>query len=249
MTQASKAAATIRRSNLSTDAYAIVRDLFLHHDRYRPGDKISVEQLSRELGVSRTPLWGAINRLEAEGILNVVPRQGVYLIGFDSQRLLDIYVAREALEGMVARMAAARVTAKEIVALEEKVEEQTRLAAGRNRKKYEEAALAVHEMLAALSGNAALQTLLASVFAQIRAMRVQSAGNTRLDVRPHEDHEGLLKALRAGDGDRAEAEARNHIRALTEDLRRRLCDPADEADAKRPARARRSGGRAREDAL
>lgn len=249
MTQESKVAVTIRRSNLSTDAYAIVRDLFLHHDRYRPGDKISVEQLSRELGVSRTPLWGAINRLEAEGILNVVPRQGVYLIGFDPQRLLDIYVAREALEGMVARMAAARITAKEIAALEQKVEEQKRLAAGRNRKKYDEAALAVHEMLASLSGNAALQTLLASVFAQIRAMRVQSAGNARLDVEPHEDHEGLLQALRAADGDRAEAEARQHIRALTEDLRCRLRESAGETPAKPPVRARRSGGRGREAAL
>ncbi len=52
----------LRRSNLSEDAYAVVRDILLNGNRYNPGDKVSVEQLSRELGVSRTPLWAAINR-------------------------------------------------------------------------------------------------------------------------------------------------------------------------------------------
>jgi len=55
----------LRRSSLSGDAYTFVRALFLSGNRYSPGDKVSVEELSRELGVSRTPLWGAIYRLEA----------------------------------------------------------------------------------------------------------------------------------------------------------------------------------------
>ena len=59
----------LRRSSLSRDAYTFVRALFLDGDRYGEGDKISVEEFSRELGVSRTPLWGAIYRLEAEGIV------------------------------------------------------------------------------------------------------------------------------------------------------------------------------------
>jgi hypothetical protein len=59
----------LRRSSLSGDAYATVKELLLEGERYRPGGKISVEELSRELGVSRTPIWGAINRLEAEGVV------------------------------------------------------------------------------------------------------------------------------------------------------------------------------------
>jgi DNA-binding GntR family transcriptional regulator len=102
----------LRRSNLSEDAYEFIRELFVNGTRYDPGDKISVEELSRELGVSRTPLWGAINRLEAEGIVEVVPRQGVYLINYDPDRVLEIYVAREALEGMAARLVAALPIAK-----------------------------------------------------------------------------------------------------------------------------------------
>src|SRR5476649_1336994 len=86
----------LRRSSLSSDAYTFIRESFLNDKRYNPGDKISVEKLSRELGVSRTPLWGAINRLEAEGIVEVVPRMGVYLTSYDTKRMLDIFQAREA---------------------------------------------------------------------------------------------------------------------------------------------------------
>src|ERR1700744_5600376 len=96
----------LKRSNLSEDAYAVVRDMLLNGDRYNPGDKVSVEELSRELGVSRTPLWAAINRLEAERVVEVVPRQGVYVVDYDPARALEMYIAREALEGMAARLAA-----------------------------------------------------------------------------------------------------------------------------------------------
>jgi hypothetical protein len=48
----------LRRSSLSSDAYAFVRALFLDDDRYRAGGKVSVEALSRELGVGRTPVGG-----------------------------------------------------------------------------------------------------------------------------------------------------------------------------------------------
>ena len=80
----------LRRSSLSEDAYTFVRALFLKGDRYSPGDKISVEELSRELGVSRTPLWGAIYRLEAEGIVEIVPRLGVYLVDYDPKKVIEI---------------------------------------------------------------------------------------------------------------------------------------------------------------
>src|SRR2546421_12594 len=114
----------LQRSSLSGDAYTFVRALFLSGDRYSPGDKISVEELSRELGVSRTPLWGAIYRLEAEGIVEVVPRLGVYLIKYDPKRAIEIYVAREALEGMTARLAAERITQAEISALQASIDQQ-----------------------------------------------------------------------------------------------------------------------------
>jgi DNA-binding GntR family transcriptional regulator len=64
----------LRRTSLSEDAYAVVRALLVDGDRYSAGDKVSVEELSRELGVSRTPLWGQsiVSKLRASSKSSLV---------------------------------------------------------------------------------------------------------------------------------------------------------------------------------
>jgi len=212
----------LRRTSLSVDAYAFVRDLLTNGTRYRPGEKISVEELSRELGVSRTPLWGAINRLEAEGIVEIVPRQGVYLIDYDPDRVLEIYQAREALEGMAARLAAENITDRQIAALETNVEEQRKLLAKNDVTGYYALALDFHEQIARLAHNRTLQRLLASILAQIRAMGIQHNYMPTHLPQSCDDHNKLISALRARNPDAAEREARTHMQDLFEEVKRTL---------------------------
>jgi DNA-binding GntR family transcriptional regulator len=212
----------LRRSSLSGDAYAFVRDLFTNGTRYNPGEKISVEELSRELGVSRTPLWGAINRLEAEGIVEIVPRQGVYLINYDPDRALEIYEAREALEGMAARLAAEKISDRQAAALQANIDEQRELLAKGDIEGYHAMALEFHEQIVRIAQNRTLERLLTSILAQIRAMRVQRNYMPMHLPQSCDDHEKLLKALRKGDPDRAEHEARTHMKDLTDEIRRTL---------------------------
>jgi DNA-binding GntR family transcriptional regulator len=212
----------LRRSSLSGDAYSFVRELFVNGNRYSPGDKISVEELSRELGVSRTPLWGAINRLEAEGIVEIVPRQGVYLINYDPQKVYEIYQAREALEGMAARLAAGKITDRQLASLKSNIEDQTNYLSKGDMDRYYAAALEFHEQVVRIAQNQTLERLLMSVLAQIRAMRVQRKYTPTHLPQSCDDHERLLQALRLRDPDRAEREARAHIRDLAEEIRRAL---------------------------
>lgn len=212
----------LRRSNLSHDAYEFLRDLFLNGDRYEAGDKISVEELSRELGVSRTPLWGAINRLEAEGVVEVVPRQGVYLIKYDLKKALEIYVAREALEGMAARLAAKRITDTDVAALNLLIDEQRAAIARNDLELYYTSALEFHESIVRIADNPTLERLLESILARIRVMRIQqTAIPTHL---PHscEDHARVLAALSLRDPELAESRARSHIRDLAEEMQNRM---------------------------
>jgi DNA-binding GntR family transcriptional regulator len=212
----------LRRTSLSVEAYTFVRDLLTNGTRYHPGEKISVEELSRELGVSRTPLWGAINRLEAEGIVEIVPRQGVYLIDYDPDRVLEIYQAREALEGMAARLAAETITDRQIAALEANVEQQRELIIKNDVAGYYALALGFHEQIARLAENRTLERLLGSVLAQIRAMGIQHNYMPTHLPQSCDDHDKLISALRARNPDAAEREARTHMRDLFEEVRRTL---------------------------
>lgn len=210
----------LTRSNLSEDAYTFMRDLFVNGTRYNPGDKISVEELSRELGVSRTPLWSAINRLEAEGIVEIAPRLGVFLIEYDPERVLDIYIAREALEGMVARLAAENATERQLALLRTNLTQQKQHIKRSELDDYHAAAVNFHEQLARAAHSVTLERLLATIFAQIRAMRTQRRNSPPMHL-PHscDDHEKLLSAIEKRDPDRAEQIARAHIRDLTSQIR------------------------------
>jgi DNA-binding GntR family transcriptional regulator len=214
------------RSNLSEDAYTFLRDLFINGARYSPGDKISVEELSRELGVSRTPLWSAINRLEAEGIVEIAPRLGVFLIEYDPERVLDIYVAREALEGMAARLAAENATERQLALLRTNLTQQKQYIKRHELDDYHAAAVNFHEQLAHAAQSVTLERLLATIFAQIRAMRAQRKNSPPMHL-PHscDDHEKLLSAIEKRDADRAEQIARAHIRDLTSQIRGQMAPP------------------------
>jgi DNA-binding GntR family transcriptional regulator len=212
----------LRRSSLSEDAYTVVRALFVDGDRYSAGDKVSVEELSRELGVSRTPLWGAIYRLEAEGIVKIVARHGVYLIKYDPSKAIEIYVAREALEGMTARLAAERITERQIDALQRHIEMQREHLRKDELDKYCAVALEFHEEIMSIAGSATLAQLLQSIFAQIKVMRIQEKYTPMHLSQSCDDQEKLLEAFRRRDPELAEWEARRQIRDLAEEIRRFL---------------------------
>jgi DNA-binding GntR family transcriptional regulator len=216
----------LKRSNLSEDAYAVVRDMLLHGDRYNPGDKVSVEQLSRELGVSRTPLWAAINRLEAERVVEVVPRQGVYLVDYDPAKALEMYIAREALEGMAARLAAANASDRQLAILQRSIDEQRECLSSGDSDGYYTRALEFHEEILRAAQNVTLERLLQSVFAQMRAMRIQRNSIPTHLPQSCTDHEKILMAIRNRDPDVAEREARSHIKDLAMAIRREKSEPA-----------------------
>jgi DNA-binding GntR family transcriptional regulator len=210
----------LRRSSLSDDAYTFVRSLFLNENRYSPGEKISVEELSRELGVSRTPLWGAIYRLEAEGIVEIVPRLGVYLIDYDPQKAVEIYMVREVLEGMAARLASAKITDAEIADLETNIAAQRERLKKHQLDKYYSLAIEFHEMVVRIAGSKTLERLLQSVFAQIRAMRLQRNYTPMHLPQSCDDHVKIMNALSAHDPEMAEKQMRRHIHDLTEQIAR-----------------------------
>lgn len=212
-------AKTLKRSNLSEDAYAVVRDILLQGKVHSPGDKIDVDELCAQLGISRTPLWAAIYRLEAERILEIVPRRGVYLVKYDPERVLDVYISREALEGMAARLAAEKATDIQLSMMQRSIDQQRSALISGDIERYYVNALDFHEQILRVAQNRTLERLLRSVFSLIRIMRGQHNSVLTHLPRSCDDHERILKALRKHDPVLAEREARDHIRDLASMIR------------------------------
>ena len=94
-------------------AYEKVKEMILSNE-LTAGQKIVQDKLAEVLGISRTPLRNALNRLEAEYLVVSVPRKGVFVKKFDDKEVVEIYDCRVALESMAISLFTSLASAKDI---------------------------------------------------------------------------------------------------------------------------------------
>jgi DNA-binding GntR family transcriptional regulator len=85
---------------------------------FHPGERVNERQLAERLGVSTTPVKEALRQLEADGMVETLPRRGV-IIRFDFAWAEEMILARAALESMIARLAAQRIKEADRASLQE----------------------------------------------------------------------------------------------------------------------------------
>lgn len=85
------------RGPLATIAYDLIKDAILQ-GRFTPGTWLQEEQLTQALGISRTPIREAFNRLKSEGILDVIPRKGARIVELSPSETDDLFEVREVIE-------------------------------------------------------------------------------------------------------------------------------------------------------
>ncbi|HSZ35885.1 MAG TPA: GntR family transcriptional regulator [Acidimicrobiales bacterium] len=80
----------------------------------RPGDRLDLDQLSAEFGISRTPIREALLELSYEGLVAITPRSGMAVVGITPEDALDNFAILAALAGKGAELATARITPEEL---------------------------------------------------------------------------------------------------------------------------------------
>lgn len=84
-------------ASLSEKVYSLIRENILER-QLLPGEKIQVEDIARQLGVSGTPIKEALNRLSLEGLVEKIPRHGTFVTRLDAQHVSQVFDARLLLE-------------------------------------------------------------------------------------------------------------------------------------------------------
>src|SRR5262249_29644413 len=91
-------------TNLTSLAYKSIKEYILE-GRLDEESRLTEEFLSGQLGISKSPIREALNRLEAEGLIRIEARRGAYLRSFSNKEVDDLYDVREALEVHAVRTA------------------------------------------------------------------------------------------------------------------------------------------------
>jgi|SRR5262245_2129566 len=208
--------AMLVHESLGERVYKSVRDLILSQ-AYLPGSKLNVEQLCRNLGVSRTPVWDAMRRLKTEGLVSTVPRHGVFVMNYDVDKIRDLFAVRGALEGLAARQAAADLPPPHRAALSTIVGELEAAARAKDLERYSRLAIDFHDGVLAAARNQVLRPLLENVYAQILVLRLRSLHLAERLESSIAEHAELFAAITAGEAERAEALSRAHANHVLQD--------------------------------
>ena len=178
------------------------------------GSKIVESDLALKYGISRGPLREAIHQLERIKLVVRIPHAGSRVVTLDTRMMEDIYNAREAIEGMAARLAARLMTDEEIASLSTLLDQHEAAIGKTDGRAYfqREGDIDFHFRIAAASQNQwILEKLNGELYQLIRMCRHQSSQFPARAQTALDQHRQIAAAIGERDEELAELLMRRHI--------------------------------------
>ncbi len=207
-----------RRQLLADRAYTELRDRIVTL-QIPPGAPIDEDLLGAELKIGRTPVREAIKRLALENLVTVYPRRGTFASEINITDLADVSDVRAQLEGHAAYRAAQRITDAQRAELDQLLEELGHSRGSDDIEKLMALDARVHRFIYRCAGNPYLEQTLTRYFnLSLRIWHLVLDRLPHLFTRVHE-HDDLLRAIEAGDADKARRVLSEHVATFEREIR------------------------------
>lgn len=218
------------KNSLHDEVAATLRDRIFSGE-LAPATFLDEVSLCESLAISRTPLREALKVLTAEGLVRHEPRRGCFVNEVSEQDLDEIFPVIALLEGRCAFEAAVKATSADLAVLETLHERLNRHAKARRINDYYAANLAIHEAIITLADNRWLAQVIGDLRKILKLARLQQLhAPGRLDQSLAE-HMAVFAALKARDGEGADAAMRTHLTRQRTSLRELACQKSSRVQA------------------
>ena len=209
----------IRQGSASLEArvYNEVREALLC-GQFKKGEWLTEHMLTQKLGVSRTPVRSALQRLAEDGLVSMIPNRGAVVIGIAKEDIVDIYRIRMRLEGLASAMAAEKITDEAKQKLSENVALFEFYVQRQDTEHIEELDTAFHSMIYEASGSRTLERILTDLHSNTKAYRSQSLCVPGRLARTLEEHKEILGAILTGNAEKAEKLTSAHIECAMQNM-------------------------------
>lgn len=201
------------KRNVTDLAYQQIKQKILDGG-YAPAQRLIETSLAEDLGVGRHNVRAALDRLQADGLIEIEPNRGATVKSFDLSEVLDILIAREALEAEVTYLAAGRIEATQIQRLEACLEIMRDALGQGDYDRYSATNKTFHQIIYEASGNQTMPQLITSLRQRLARLQIRVIlvpGRTEQSLA---EHEAIYQALQAHDAFAAKDAARAHLKSL-----------------------------------
>ncbi|HCU07531.1 MAG TPA: GntR family transcriptional regulator [Clostridiales bacterium] len=212
-TQAS-AASTIL--SLPQNLFNQLRDDILQ-GKIGAGEKLTEQRICKEYNVSRTPVREAFQKLELDGLIQIIPNRGAFVIGLSRQDIEDMYELRKAYEAIAVRWAIERMTEQEFEELEEAYDIMEFYTQKGEAEKMLQINMHFHDLIYSATKNRMLQHVLTSYQIYTKNTKVSSEYIRAYLEEVLEEHRQIFLAFKAKD---KEAATRASVRHMENGKRR-----------------------------
>ncbi len=195
---------------------------FLKHKivslEYPPNSVINEASLVSELKIGRTPIREALQRLERDNLVVIMPRRGTFVTEISIGDLPQIFDNRILLESYIAKLAAQKGTPEQWDQMEAIIDGIMAKGDRATLEQLVEADRECHEIMFAAANQKYLQDTLIMLYAQTNRLWYAYTPKTSLMQLALDDHQAILAALRSKDSDLAGELIHDHIQKIRHEV-------------------------------
>lgn len=216
------------RGPLAGKAYELIKEAIVQ-GRFAPGTWLLEEQLTQAMGISRTPIREAFNRLKSEGLIEVIPRRGAHIVELTTEEIDDLFEAREVIETTFFIRSAERISRKQVEKFRETLDRQEADMRQSeddsdtwhaSRQQYLKTDRSLHDALIAAAGNKYWEKLYYNLRDRIEIYGNRISFDREWFAVAMADHQRIIKAILAGDFEVGKDAMSQHIRNVRKGIDR-----------------------------
>ncbi|MFZ4451784.1 GntR family transcriptional regulator [Salibacterium aidingense] len=181
-----------------------------------PGEKIDFEKLQNDLGISKTPLKEALQKLEFEGFVYIKPRSGSYVLKPNKNKLIQIYDLREAVEWKAIQLAINNISKDELNNLQKAVHEADMEIEEGRFDQFFETDVELHKLICNQSANEYIIRTKEMIDSHVHWYRILGATSKSRAYKSSKRHKEILDAVIAQDTQLASELMSIHIQEVKE---------------------------------
>ena len=200
------------------DVYHRMREAIVS-GQLHPNERLVETSVAERMGAGRSAVRAALVRLDQEGLVTLERNRGARVRHVSDREALEIEEVRAALEGLLARRAAARVAPDDLKELRDVIAEMRERVEAGDSIGYSELNSRFHRRIWVAADHPTAMRVVDELKSQAIRFQYQTAMRPGRTERSLREHEEIFAALKARDEERAEAAMRNHLAEVLDTLR------------------------------